>query len=149
MLDLPIETAPLRLGMGLDEEKRRTLAAKPSSSHSNRTVTEEPKALSTDSSSPAAVTPGPKETPIADFYSTPSTSTLSFDLNQNTQPLRLRPRPGRPSGNSNASSSASFNHLSMALPDEATADDDWAQSVFAAADSEGNWSAKKLFGSNT
>lgn len=136
VLDLPIETSPLRLGMGLDEEKRRTLAAKPSSTHSDRTVTDVPKATTSDP--PPSVTPGPKETPIADFYRNPSsTSTLSLDLNQTTRPLRLRPKPGRLLANSNTLSLASFNHLSMALSDEATAGDDWAQSVFAAADSEG------------
>ena len=143
VLDLPIETSPLRLGMGLDEEKRRTLAAKPGSTHSNRTVTG---AASGDPLS-SSVTPGPKETPIADFYKNSSTSTLSFDSNQITQPLRPRPKHGRPSANSNTLSS--INHLSMALPDEATGGDDWAQSVFAAADSEGNWDVKNLFSGNS
>lgn len=129
-----------------EEEKRRTLAAKPGSSHSNQTVTDTPQEKVPRLPSPA--TPGPNETPIADLYSTPSSSVLSLDDNETTAPLRPRPRP-RPAASSIASSALSFNHLSMALPDDHEADDDWAQSVLAAADSDGNWSVKnamKIFG---
>ena len=146
VLNMPIETSPFQMDMGTDDNKRRTISAKPGSSHSNHT------AISSKddkpSSSPLSVNPGPNETPIANLYSTPSNSVLSFDSNENIQPLRPRPRP-RPSQSSIASSKASFNHLSMVLPDEETAEEDWAQSVLAAANTDGSWTAKnvmKFFG---
>jgi hypothetical protein len=144
VLDMTIETSPLKMGMGIDVDKRRTIGAKPSSSHSNHTVT----GPETDELplSPSTATPAPNETPIASLYSTPSSSVLSFDANTNTQPLRPR-RRSRKSQISLASSS--FNHLSVVLPDEETAEDGWAQSVLAAADTDGSWSARnvmKFFG---
>jgi len=143
VLDMKIEMSSLQMGMGIDDNKRQTISVKPSSSHSNHTVTD----FKTDKPvlDSSLVTPGPNETPIANLYSTPSSSVLSFDSNENVQPLQARPRP-KPS---QASSTVSVNHLSMVLPDEAVADDDWAQSVLDAADTDGSWSAKtvmKLFG---
>lgn len=143
VLDLPIETSPLKMGMGIDEDKRRTIGAKPGSSHSNHTVT----GMTTDEPSlPSPGTPAPSETPIASLYSTPSSSVLSFDTNTNTQPLRPRPRPKKSQG---SLASSSFNHLSVVLPDEEGVEDGWAQSVLAAADMNGSWSPRnvmKFFG---
>jgi hypothetical protein len=134
------------MGMGMDDDKRRTIGAASGSLHSKHKVAD----LKHDEPplSPSTVAPSLNETPIANIYSTPSNSLPSFDANQNTQPLRLRPKP-RPSQSSLASSTASFNHLSMALPNEEAEDDDWAQSVLAAASTDGSWSAKsviKFFG---
>lgn len=144
VLDTTIEISPFQMDMmGVDDNGHRTIGDKPGSSHSNHTVI-----VGKDDEPPLpsfSVTPGPNETPIANLYSTPSSSVLSFRSTDNTEPLRLRPKPRR----SQPSSTASFNHLSMALPDEAIADDDWAQSVLAAADTDGTWSAKgimKFFG---
>ncbi|KIM78888.1 hypothetical protein PILCRDRAFT_578639 [Piloderma croceum F 1598] len=143
VLDLPIETSPLKMGMGIDEDKRRTIGAKPGSSHSNHTVT----GLMTDEPSlPSPGTPAPSETPIASLYSTPSSSVLSFDTNTNTQSLRPRPRLRKSQG---SLASSSFNHLSVVLPDEEAVEDGWAQSVLAAADTDGSWSPRnvmKFFG---
>jgi len=143
VLDMVIETSPLQMDIGIDDSQRRTISAK---SHSNHTVIGSK--IDKTSLSPLSANPGPNETPIANLYSTPSNSVLSFDLNENIQPLRPRPRL-RPSQTSIASPQASFNHLSMVLPDEETAEEDWAQSVLAAADTDGSWSAKnvlKFFG---
>jgi RhoGAP domain len=143
VLNLPIETSPLKIGMGIDEDKRRTIGAKPSSSHSNHTVI----GLTTDEPSlPSPGTRASSETPIASLYSTPSSSVLSFDTNTNTQPLRPRARPRKSQG---SLASSSFNHLSVVLPDEEAVEDGWAQSVLAAADTDGSWSPRnvlKFFG---
>jgi hypothetical protein len=132
------------MSMGVDDDRRQTITA--GSSPSNHTVTHEP--TDEPSLSPSTVAPSLNETPIADLYSTPSSSVPSFDAHENTQPLRLQLKP-RPSHSSLASSTASFNHLSMAIPDEEAVEYDWAQSVLAAADTDGSWSAKsvlKFFG---
>jgi len=145
VLDMAIETSPLQIGMGMDADMRRTSKAKPGSSHSNHTVT------GSKNDGPmlplSTVTRGPNETPIANLYSTPSSSVLSFHTDESTHPYLQRPK-AKPS-QSFASSTTSFNHLSVALPDEETAEDGWAESVFAAADTDGSWSARnvmKLFG---
>lgn len=150
MLDLPIETTPLELDMDISNSKCNTINAKPGSSHSNQTVT---KSLNHDRPPSPLPTPGalgPHETPIADLYSTPSSSDLSFDSSEYVQPACPRPGPkSRPSQSSLTSSTASYDHLSMALSDEDTAADGWAQSVLAAADVNGTWSVKnamKFFG---
>jgi len=150
MLDLPIESTPLELDVGMDNSKRNTIGAKPGSSQSNQTVTKTSNNDRFPSPLTAPGTPGPHETPIANLYSTPSSSDLSFDSSEYVQPAYPRPRPkSRPSQSSLASSTASYDHLSMVLPDEDEAGDDWAQSVLAAADVNGTWSVKsamKFFG---
>ena len=144
VLNMTIKTSPLQLSMGVDDDKRQTIGA--GSSPSNHTVAYEP--TKEPWLSPSTVAPSLNETPIADLYSTPSSSVPSFDAHENTQPLRLQLKP-RPSYSSLASATTSFNHLSMALPDEEAVEHDWAQSVLAAADTDGSWSAKsvlKFFG---
>jgi len=135
---MAIETSALQMGISMDDNKRRSIGSKPGSSHSNHTVTKNESSLP-----PSPVAPGPNETPIANLFSTPSSTFLPLDSNENVQP-----RAG-PSQGSFASSTVSVNHLSMVLPDEEAVEDDWAQSVLAAADTSGTWSAKnvmKFFG---
>jgi hypothetical protein len=147
VLDTAIETSPLQLDMGMDKNMGRTVSVKPGSSHSNHTVTGSRK--DEPVYSPPTVTPGPNETPIANLYSTPSSSALSFHTDANSQPLHSHSKSNS-SQVSLASSTASFNHLSMALPEDETVEDGgWAESVLAAADTDGSWSAKnvmKFFG---
>ncbi|KAF7983771.1 hypothetical protein HWV62_18974 [Athelia sp. TMB] len=167
VLDLALETEPLDLKQYLAAEKRRTMKAaarhrvvdsfytareSPSPSEGLSPLTPSPyEGLSPSTPNPMqglSPSPAAKETPIADFYSTPSCSVISFDAAQNVQPLRVRPRSprARPS-QSSIDSTASFNHLSMALPDESLIEDDWAQSVIAASENEGGWkNMLKLFG---
>jgi hypothetical protein len=74
------------------------------------------------------------ETPIANRYCTPSSSTLSLSLSNSDAPvpshLRLHPT------SRSKQASASSNHLGLPLEDQ----EDWTQSVLLAADSEGKWS---------
>ena len=151
MLDTAIETLPLGLGVGLDDSKRNTYSAKPGSSHSTQTVTKSP-GVNYDRLTPHSAstgTPGPHETPIANLYSTPSSSVLSFDASEYVQAARPRPQVKQRPSQLSVASTASYDHLSIVLPDEDPAADDWAESVLAAADVNGTWSVKnaiKFFG---
>lgn len=145
VLDMAFESTPLDFKMHMNEEKRRTIKPR---SDSYYTALETPSpGKERRSLSPSPLIQGPNETPIADLYAAPPSSVTSLDLSQNTMPLRPRPRP-RPSQSSLASSTASsFNHLSMVMPDESLVEDDWAQSVIAASNSDGSWkNVLKFFG---
>lgn len=150
VLDLAMETGPLDLKQYLAaEEKRRTMtAARHKQVDSFYTARETP-SPSEGSATPSSAsqdvspaTPSAKETPIADLYSTPCSSVTSLHDSQNTRSPRARPRP-QPSQASLASK-PSINHLSMALPDESLIEDDWAQSVITATDTNADSSWKNV-----
>ncbi|KZP17966.1 RhoGAP-domain-containing protein [Athelia psychrophila] len=156
VLDLALETTPLDLKKYLAQEKRRTLNARQRQADSFYSARESlspsdglspvtpipskrPMTPSPISQTSSTSTSGSKDTPIADFYSTPCSSVTSF---HEAPPARPRARPSQAS-----LASTSFNHLSMALPDESMIEDDWAHSVIAASETEGGWkNVLKFFG---
>lgn len=122
LLDTTIQSSPLRFGLGFDPQPSPEVDAHTSAEQSEEQYVEEP----------VSIVIG--ETPIANRYCTPSSSTLSLSLSNYTAPAasHLRSRPAR-------TKQASSNHLGVPLGDQ-EGQEDWTQSVLLAADSEGNWS---------
>lgn len=130
-LDTSIESSPFRLGMGIDDEPETTKAKAPAAT------------VSVHPPTPSSTTTG--TTPIADFYRSPSGSTLDLTLpNSEPKPSHLRTVPTLRSKKSKAgslSSTTSSNHLGLLDNDDD--EEDWTQSVLLAADVDGGWSIQR------
>ncbi|KAJ3748681.1 RhoGAP-domain-containing protein [Lentinula detonsa] len=131
MLDANVVSSPLRLGLGFDSQLSPELQAQtlPKSNEEQHVV------------EPVLTPVG--ETPIANRYCTPSSSTLSLPLlsQDTTAPSHLRPYPtsrSKPMSKTTLLSSSS-DHLRL-LGDQED-QEDWTQSVLLAADAGGNWSS--------
>jgi hypothetical protein len=136
VLDTPIESSPFRFGLGFDSQSSPESQTSPSESRPSEELqiqVEEP-----------LTAPPIGETPIANRYCTPSSSTLSLLLSNsesdNLRPSHLRRYPTsrtRQASKASSLSSTSSNHLGL-LGDEEDKED-WTQSVLLAAGAEGNW----------
>ncbi|KAF8893396.1 hypothetical protein BD779DRAFT_1047478 [Infundibulicybe gibba] len=122
VLDTPIQSSPLHLGLGIDLDSAPPTGTQ-ASFRSEALV-----AVSTD----PQVLPG--ETPIADKYHSAASSASS--LVSPELKSHLRPYLTARSRQASVSSIASSNHLGL-LDDEP--EEDWTQSVLLAADAEGGW----------
>ncbi|KAJ7462257.1 RhoGAP-domain-containing protein [Mycena galericulata] len=111
VLDTPIESSPLRLSLGIDVD-------------SPDLSPEAEKLESSGDPEPEVQLPSPGQTPIADWYRSPSTSTLSVN--------HLRPHPTRKISKASIASTTSSNRLGILDPDDN--EEDWTQSVLLAAD---------------
>ncbi|THV05111.1 RhoGAP-domain-containing protein [Dendrothele bispora CBS 962.96] len=133
VLDTPIESSPLRFGLGFDNDSPKD--SPPPEDQTHTTCKDSP-------SLPLPTpTPAPGETPIASQYCGPSTSNLSLPLPSSTSSpyashLRTQPTLRSRQASKTSLASTSSNHLGL-LDDEDR--EDWTQSVLLAADSEGNW----------
>ncbi|KAL0574700.1 hypothetical protein V5O48_007258 [Marasmius crinis-equi] len=134
-LDTPIESTPLRFGMGFETSPTipHSLADKQSTPPKVECVEDPIPRIS-------APTPPPGETPIAKLYSA-SSSTLSLSLDAEAQQSEsnihlysshLRPKPTRQQVMAKQSTT-SLNHLMMYDDEE---QEDWTQSVLIAAGAE-------------
>jgi len=113
VLDTPIESSSLRLALGIEdspelspEEQKRGPVADP------------------EPVEPEPPLPMPGQTPIADWYRAPSSSSLAVN--------HLRPHPTRKTSKASIASTASSNRLGILDPDDN--EEDWTQSVLLAAD---------------
>ncbi|KAJ6609887.1 hypothetical protein B0H10DRAFT_2062948 [Mycena sp. CBHHK59/15] len=113
VLDLPIESSKLRLGLGLDADSPEV----PSKDHDHTTA-------SSSSAASEVPVPAPGQTPIADWYRSPSSSTLAVN--------HLRPHPTRKVSAASMASTSSSNHLGILDGDGN--EENWTQSVLIAAD---------------
>ncbi|KIK67483.1 hypothetical protein GYMLUDRAFT_69665 [Collybiopsis luxurians FD-317 M1] len=134
VIDTTFESSPLRFGLGFDAQASPELSA--DSPSAPERPTEEPGT----EEDPVSVPMG--ETPIANQYCTPSSSTLSLliSTSDSSKPSHLRPYPtlrSKQGSKTSLLSTASSNHLGL-LDDEDN-QEDWTQSVLLAADSEGPW----------
>lgn len=127
-LDTPIESSPLRLGLGLDMENT-------SPRRDDDIDVETASVTVEDAEDDTSASYFPGETPIADRYRSGPNSTLSLAGTTSTPPvshLRLRPTlRTRSSSKASFLSTASSNHLGL-LDDED--EEDWTKSVLMAAD---------------
>ncbi|KAF5393202.1 hypothetical protein D9757_000536 [Collybiopsis confluens] len=133
VIDTTFESSPLKFGLGLDPQLSPEMVAGGSSKRQQpQAEVEEEEAVS----APVG------ETPIANRYCTPSSSTLSLQLpdSDNQKPSHLRPYPtlrSRQASSSSSLSTTSSNHLGL-LGDNGD-QEDWTQSVLLAADAEAPW----------
>ncbi|KAJ7725852.1 hypothetical protein DFH07DRAFT_1066827 [Mycena maculata] len=111
VLDTPIESSPLRLSLGIDVDSPDP---SPEAEKPEPSADEEPKVQ----------LPTLGQTPIADWYRSPSTSTLAVN--------QLRPHPTRKISKASIASTTSSNRLGILDPDDN--EEDWTQSVLLAAD---------------
>ncbi|KAH7875370.1 uncharacterized protein C8R40DRAFT_1103808 [Lentinula edodes] len=129
VLDTNIAASPLRFGLGFDPRLSPDLQVRTAAQTNEEQHVED-----------VVITPV-GETPIANRYCTPASSTLSLPLSSDaTMPSHLRPYPTARSKltSKTLTSSASSNHLGL-LGDQED-QEDWTQSVLLAADAGGNWS---------
>ncbi|KAJ3868311.1 hypothetical protein EV359DRAFT_32622 [Lentinula novae-zelandiae] len=129
VLDTNIAASPLRFGLGFDPRLSPDLQVQTAAQTNEEQHVED-----------VVITPV-GETPIANRYCTPASSTLSLPLSSDaTMPSHLRPYPTARSKLTSKTliSSASSNHLGL-LGDQED-QEDWTQSVLLAADAGGNWS---------
>ncbi|KAJ6586893.1 hypothetical protein DFH09DRAFT_1027807 [Mycena vulgaris] len=113
VLDTPIESSSLRLGLGMDVD-----SPVPSPEAREQETSTEGEAES------LLPVPVPGQTPIADWYRSPSSSTLAVN--------HLRPHPTRKVSTASMASSTSSNRLGVLDAD--ANEEDWTQSVLLAAD---------------
>ncbi|KAJ4483476.1 hypothetical protein J3R30DRAFT_3285263 [Lentinula aciculospora] len=127
VLDTNIVTSSLRFGLGFDSQPSPELQAQISPKPNEEQRGEEP------------VTTPVGETPIANRFCTPSSSTLSLSLSNYdaVEPSHLRQYPTSRSKPMSKTSSVSSNHLGL-LGDQED-QEDWTQSVLLAADAGGDW----------
>ncbi|KAJ7084358.1 hypothetical protein B0H15DRAFT_911123 [Mycena belliarum] len=109
VLDTPIESSSLRLGLGMDSDSAEPFVD-----------AKEPSPSTADEVEPPLPTPG--QTPIADWYRSPSTSNLAVN--------HLRAHPTRQASKASIGSTTSSNRLGILDGNE----EDWTQSVLLAAD---------------
>ncbi|KAJ7096353.1 hypothetical protein C8R44DRAFT_812832 [Mycena epipterygia] len=112
VLDTPIESSSLRLSLGMDVD----------SPDPSPEAKEYVPSTAVPESEPPLPVPG--QTPIADWYRTPSSSTLAVN--------HLRPHPTRKVSTASMASTTSSNRLGVLDADENQ--EDWTQSVLLAAD---------------
>ncbi|KAJ3724433.1 hypothetical protein C8R42DRAFT_661799 [Lentinula raphanica] len=131
VLDTNVVSSSLRVGLALETQRSSEVQMQSLPSSGDEHPIVEP-----------VVTPV-GETPIANRYCTPSSSTLSLPMlsQDTTAPSHLRPYPTSRSKRTSKLSSASSNHLG--LLDDQEDEEDWTQSVLLAADAGGNWSPHK------
>ncbi|KAJ6593872.1 hypothetical protein B0H19DRAFT_1246611 [Mycena capillaripes] len=114
VLDTPIESSSLRLNLGIDVDSPEL------------SPEAEKRGTSTDAETlePEPPLPMPGQTPIADWYRTPSSSSLAVN--------HLRPHPTRKISKASIASTTSSNRLGILDADDN--EEDWTQSVLLAAD---------------
>lgn len=140
VLDTPIESSSLHLGLGLDgdspepdrlmHEKRRDTAETVKQPVINVDV------------APRA------QTPISDWYRSPAQSKSTHSLILDGLAPHLRPEPTRKSSKTSIASTASSNHLGLLDRDE-EAEEDWTQSVLLAADVDWRMQASATVSTST
>ncbi|KAJ6499331.1 hypothetical protein C8R45DRAFT_821281 [Mycena sanguinolenta] len=118
VLDTPIESSSLRLALGIEDSPDR------SPEEQRHAPVADSELSDSESSEPDPPLPVPGQTPIADWYKAPSSSSLAVN--------HLRPHPTRKISKASIASTASSNRLGILDPDEN--EEDWTQSVLLAAD---------------
>ncbi|KAF7361921.1 Rho-GAP domain-containing protein [Mycena venus] len=113
VLDTPIESSSLRLALGIEDSPELS----PEEQKRGPVADSEPV-------EPEPPLPMPGQTPIADWYRAPSSSSLAVN--------HLRPHPTRKISKASIASTASSNRLGILDPDDN--EEDWTQSVLLAAD---------------
>ncbi|KAF7376118.1 Rho-GAP domain-containing protein [Mycena sanguinolenta] len=121
VLDTPIESSSLRLALGIEDSPDRSPEEQRHPAPAADLDPSDPDSESAESDLPLPV---PGQTPIADWYRAPSSSSLAVN--------HLRPHPTRKISKASIASTASSNRLGILDPDEN--EEDWTQSVLLAAD---------------
>ncbi|KAJ6475337.1 RhoGAP-domain-containing protein [Mycena vitilis] len=113
VLDTSIESSRLRLNLGIDVD-----------SPDLSPETEKRESSTAETPEPESPLPVPGQTPIADWYRAPSSSSLAVN--------HLRPHPTRKISKASVASTTSSNRLGILDGDDN--EEDWTQSVLLAAD---------------